>query len=106
MIQENRLSKWDINLVEIAILNYVYFFSQCTYFFHLFYFERMIISMDTNKIVCNCYSITNGMIKEAVDNGATTLEEVQDATSAGTACGACLDDVQRLVDEFVAEKNY
>lgn len=61
--------------------------------------------MDMEKIVCNCYSITNGGIKEAVDNGATTLEEVQEATGAGTVCGACLEDVQRLVDQFVAEKN-
>ena len=60
--------------------------------------------MDMEKIVCNCYSITNGDIKEAVDNGATTLEEVQETTGAGTACGVCLDDLQRLVDEFVAEK--
>lgn len=61
--------------------------------------------MDLNKIVCSCYSITNGMIKEAVDNGASTLEEVQEKTSAGTACGVCLDDVQRLVEQFVAERD-
>lgn len=60
--------------------------------------------MDMDKIVCNCYSVTNGMIKEAVDAGANTVEEVQDATSAGTACGACLDDIQRLVEQFVAER--
>ena len=60
--------------------------------------------MDMEKIVCTCYGISNGKIKEAVDNGATTLEEVQDATGAGTACGACLDDVERLVKQFVAEK--
>jgi len=66
--------------------------------------ERKVYNMDMEKIVCNCYSITNGAIKEAVDNGATTLEEVQEATGAGTACGVCLDDIQRLVDEFVAEK--
>ena len=60
--------------------------------------------MDMDKIVCSCYSVTNGMIKEAVENGATTLEEVQDATDAGTACGACLDDIQRLVEHFVKER--
>ncbi len=59
--------------------------------------------MNLDKIVCNCFNVTNGMIKDAVDAGAGTLEEVQAATNAGTACGACLDDVQRLVDEFVAE---
>lgn len=60
--------------------------------------------MDLDKIVCTCMSVTNGMIKEAVENGAETLEQVQEATGAGTVCGACLEDVERLVDEFVAEK--
>ena len=50
-------------------------------------------------------SVTNGMIKDAVEAGATTLEEVQDATGAGTACGACLDNVQHLIDQFVSERN-
>jgi len=61
--------------------------------------------MDMDKIVCNCYSITNGGIKEAVENGATTLEEVKEVTGAGTICGACLEDVAHLVEQFVAEKN-
>lgn len=60
--------------------------------------------MNLDKIVCNCMSVTNGMIKDAVESGASTLEEVQEITGAGTVCGACLDDVQRLVDEFVSEK--
>lgn len=60
--------------------------------------------MNPDKIVCNCMSVTNGMIKEAVDSGASTLEEVQEATGAGTVCGACLEDVERLVEQFVAER--
>ena len=50
--------------------------------------ERKVFHMDMDKIVCNCYSITNGGIKEAVDNGATTLDEVMEVTGAGTICGA------------------
>lgn len=61
--------------------------------------------MDLEKIVCKCLSVTTGMIKDAVDNGATTLEDVQEATEAGTACGACVDDVQRLVDYFTSERD-
>lgn len=61
--------------------------------------------MNMDKIVCNCMSVTNGMIKDAVDSGADTLEEVQEITGAGTVCGACLDDVQRLVDFFVEERD-
>ena len=61
--------------------------------------------MKPDKIVCECLGITNGMIKDAVDNGASTLEEVQEVTEASTICGACTDDVQRLVDFFVSERD-
>ncbi len=44
------------------------------------------------------------MIKDAVDGGAKTLEEVQDITGAGTVCGACLEDVRHLVEQFVKEQ--
>ena len=61
--------------------------------------------MNLDKVVCNCLGVTNDMIKEAVDAGASTLEEVQNATGAGTVCGVCIDDVERLVEFFVAERD-
>ncbi len=61
--------------------------------------------MDMDKTVCYCMSVTNGMIKDAVYSGADTLEEVQEVTGAGTVCGACKENVQRLVDFFVAERS-
>jgi NAD(P)H-nitrite reductase large subunit len=61
--------------------------------------------MNMDKMVCNCMSVTNGMIKACVDGGASTLEDVQEATKAGTACGFCKDDVSRLVEQFVAERD-
>ena len=61
--------------------------------------------MNLDKVVCYCLNITNGMIKDAVDAGASTLEEVQEKTGASTVCGACLEDVQHLVDFFVEERD-
>ena len=60
--------------------------------------------MNLDKVVCHCLNITNGMIKEAVENGARTWKDVQEQTGASTVCGACLEDVQRLVDFFVSEQ--
>lgn len=60
--------------------------------------------MNLDKVVCHCMGITNGMIKDAVKAGAKTLEDVQEQTGASTVCGACLEDVQRLVDFFVSEQ--
>lgn len=61
--------------------------------------------MNLDKVVCYCLNITNGMIKDAVDSGASTLEEIQEKTGASTVCGACLDEVQNLVDFFVKERD-
>ncbi len=60
--------------------------------------------MDLEKVVCYCQNVTSGMIKEAVEAGAATVEEVQEETGAGTVCGSCIDDIQRLVEEFVQER--
>ena len=61
--------------------------------------------MNLEKVVCNCFGVTNGMIKDAVDAGASTLEEVQATLDVGTACGVCIDDVQRVIDYFVSERD-
>ena len=61
--------------------------------------------MDLDDIVCNCMGITKGMIKEAVENGATTLDEVMEATGAATICGACADEVKRLTGYFASNKS-
>lgn len=60
--------------------------------------------MNLDQVVCYCANVTNGMIKDAVDNGASTLEEVQAVTGAGTVCGTCIENVQHLVEQFVKER--
>lgn len=61
--------------------------------------------MDLDKIICECMSVTTKDIKNAIDKGASTLEEVQEATGAGTVCGVCIDEIQHLVDYFTTERN-
>lgn len=61
--------------------------------------------MDRDKVVCSCLNVTNGMIQDAVNDGANTLEEVQEATGAGTVCGVCLEDIENLVKSFVKERD-
>ena len=61
--------------------------------------------MNLEKTVCHCMGVTNGMIKEAVEDGAETLEDIQEKTGAATVCGACQEDVQRLIDFFISEKS-
>lgn len=59
---------------------------------------------DLDEVVCNCWNVTVGDIKNAVENGAGTYEEVRDITNASTGCGQCEDEVRRLVEEFTRKK--
>ena len=47
--------------------------------------------------------VTVGAVKAAVASGATTVKEIQDKTGAGTICGACLDDIQKVIDQLTIE---
>lgn len=61
--------------------------------------------MNFDKIVCYCMNVTNGMIKNAVDSGANTIEDIQEKTGASSVCGTCTENVQHLIDFFVEERN-
>ena len=43
--------------------------------------------------------ITAGEIREAIEKGAKTVEDIQEATGAGTVCGGCISDIEKLLKE-------
>jgi bacterioferritin-associated ferredoxin len=59
--------------------------------------------MNNDDVVCNCINVTVQDIKDAIDNGAKSFEDVQEATQVGTGCGACEESVRELVDKLLAE---
>lgn len=60
--------------------------------------------MNLEKIVCECFGVTGQMIKDAVTNGASTLEDIQEMTGAATGCGVCTDEIEQLLGYFATEK--
>jgi assimilatory nitrate reductase electron transfer subunit len=48
--------------------------------------------------VCHCAGVTMGRIADAVDDGASTVEEVSCATRASTGCGGCKAAVARIIE--------
>lgn len=66
------------------------------------------IVLDKLTKTCRCKVITRAKIKEAIRNGATTLEEVEKATGAGSGhCkGAnCSYTIKELIKKFREEEN-
>ena len=54
--------------------------------------------MDNNDVICTCLDLTIGDIKKAIEDGATTFEEVQQMTDVGNVCGVCIGEVREIVD--------
>ena len=57
--------------------------------------------MDRSEIVCFCVGVTYGDIEDAVKNGATTFEAVQEATNCATVCGGCEDQIREIIADLV-----
>ncbi|MDR2848812.1 MAG: (2Fe-2S)-binding protein [Bacteroidales bacterium] len=57
--------------------------------------------MDNSEIICHCMQVTRGDIIDAIKAGnLTTVEQVGEATDAGTGCGGCQSVVQEILDEI------
>jgi bacterioferritin-associated ferredoxin len=51
--------------------------------------------------ICHCNGILKSEIVKAIkEKGLTTVEEVQDATTAGTPCGSCIPDIEDILKEI------
>lgn len=57
--------------------------------------------MAQDEIICNCNEIYRSEIEKAIkEKNLKTVEEVGEATGAGTICGGCIDDIQMILDEI------
>ena len=50
-------------------------------------------------IVCICQRVSERKINDCIQAGADTVEAVGRACKAGTGCGACLEQIQDMIDE-------
>ena len=56
---------------------------------------------DEGRIICNCFGITDGKIRRIVEeNNLRTVEDVTNYTKAGGGCGACIDEIEAILEEF------
>ncbi len=52
-----------------------------------------------SDIICNCAAVTREQIVEAARKGAKTVEEIGEATQAGTICGVCISDIEDILNQ-------
>ncbi|MBN1603195.1 MAG: (2Fe-2S)-binding protein [Chitinispirillaceae bacterium] len=57
--------------------------------------------MEKDIIICTCEEVYKSTIVKAIkDKGLKTVEAVGEETGAGTVCGQCQDDIQKILDEI------
>ena len=61
--------------------------------------------MDKDKKVCYCFNVTVGDIVKAIEDGADSLGSGQKATKAGSGCGRCSKNVEKITLELLNEQN-
>ena len=55
----------------------------------------------SDKVICNCTGVTLEDIKEAVNKGAKTLQDIKDMTEASTMSGGCEDDIEEILKDIL-----
>ena len=58
------------------------------------------VKKEQSKVICQCMSITDHDIEDAVLEGARTYFELQELTKLGTVCGQCKEEAEVLLEKF------
>ncbi|MEG1255069.1 (2Fe-2S)-binding protein [Clostridium sp.] len=61
--------------------------------------------MATDKIICLCNNVTYASVREAMAKGARSVEDIQGATGAGTVCGGCIEEIERVLGDACTCRN-
>ena len=62
--------------------------------------QEMRLKKYTSNLVCFCRHVTDLDIKEQIDSGKDSFEQVQIYTSAGTGCGSCISKTKELIEQY------
>ena len=58
------------------------------------------IENEGERIVCECMSVSDYEIEQAVLEGARTFYQLQEMTKAGTVCGGCEEEASELIEFY------
>lgn len=50
-------------------------------------------------LVCTCMGVMYSDIIEAIENGDTTYEALQESLMVGTGCNSCVPEVKEILEE-------
>ncbi len=61
--------------------------------------------MSLEQIVCLCNGVTYAQVREAMAQGARSVEDIQAATGAGDVCGGCIERIEKILGDVCTCRN-
>lgn len=61
--------------------------------------------MAGDRIICKCKNVSYIDIRKAMIAGARTLDEIKEMTGAGTGCGYCSSEIEKILASVCGCKN-
>lgn len=59
---------------------------------------------EDENIICHCFSVSKKQIIDAINNnGAKTLDDISQLTSAALACGRCKENIEKILKAYVKQ---
>lgn len=55
-------------------------------------------ALPDSAVICSCFDVTKGDIKDAVSAGCTTMSALKETTNASTGCGGCSALAKQVLD--------
>ena len=55
-------------------------------------------ALPDSAVICSCFDVTKGDIKQAVSAGCTTMAALKESTNASTGCGGCSALAKQVLD--------
>jgi NAD(P)H-nitrite reductase large subunit len=59
---------------------------------------------DLETTICFCHNVRLGTLLKAIEEGAQTVEQIQEKTKASTGCGGCESEVLEIITETVEKQ--
>ncbi|MBS9782158.1 MAG: (2Fe-2S)-binding protein [Gammaproteobacteria bacterium] len=55
--------------------------------------------------ICLCHAVTDSTIKKAIDNGASSVQDLKDELNVATCCGRCLNEVNEIMENHMKKQS-
>lgn len=55
-------------------------------------------ALPDSAVICSCYDVTKGDVKQAVSAGCTNMGQLKESTNASTGCGGCSALAKQVLD--------